>query len=155
MIMHGRLYWLPRPHYWRSIGSWTGRCGKAGGGRLLLVDREAALFHAVARRLGSAVAAHRAGDFTDEALWDGPAPALQSLELAVVNAGIAGAGPIAELAFAKWRRILIHQSQWHCSHAAGHGRAGAARLSVPLRRLGSRPLRGGQKKAPGDDRVPL
>jgi 2-keto-3-deoxy-L-fuconate dehydrogenase len=45
-----------------------------------------------------------AGDVRDEALWD--SLDLANLDHAVVNAGIAGAGVIADLPFDEWRRIL-------------------------------------------------
>jgi 2-keto-3-deoxy-L-fuconate dehydrogenase len=50
--------------------------------------------------------AHEAvtGDVRDEALWD--ALDLAGLDHAVVNAGVAGAGAIADLALDEWRRIL-------------------------------------------------
>jgi NAD(P)-dependent dehydrogenase (short-subunit alcohol dehydrogenase family) len=74
-----------------------------GAGRLVLVDRDATALDAPA----FCCAVERiAGDVTDEALWDGLAPSLAGLDHAVVNAGVAGAAPIAELAFAEWRRIL-------------------------------------------------
>ena len=46
------------------------------------------------------------GDVTDEAFWDGVAPALTGLTHAAVNAGVAGAGAIPELGLAEWRRVL-------------------------------------------------
>lgn len=50
--------------------------------------------------------AHEAvtGDVRDEALWD--RLDLAGLDHAVVNAGVAGAGAIADLALDEWRRIL-------------------------------------------------
>ena len=67
-----------------------------GAARLILVDRApipAAFAHEPVM-----------GDIRDEALWDGLD--LNGLDHAVVNAGVAGAGPIAALAFEEWRRIL-------------------------------------------------
>ena len=46
------------------------------------------------------------GDVTDEGFWESLAPALSGLTGAAVNAGVAGAGPIAELDFAEWRRVV-------------------------------------------------
>lgn len=46
------------------------------------------------------------GDVCDEAFWSGAEQRLAGIDLAVVNAGIASAGPIAELDFADWRRTL-------------------------------------------------
>jgi 2-keto-3-deoxy-L-fuconate dehydrogenase len=72
-----------------------------GAGRLILVDRDAAALGA----LDLGVEAQRVvGDVADERLWDDID--LSGLDHAVVNAGIAGAGPIATLDFAEWRRIL-------------------------------------------------
>lgn len=50
--------------------------------------------------------AHEAvtGDVRDEALWDGLD--LAELDHAVINAGVAGAGAIADFALDEWRRIL-------------------------------------------------
>ncbi|MCA1198343.1 SDR family oxidoreductase [Sphingomonas sp. R647] len=72
-----------------------------GAGRLILVDRDAAALGA----LDLGVETQRVvGDVADERLWDGVD--LSGLDHAVVNAGIAGAGAIATLDFAEWRRIL-------------------------------------------------
>lgn len=46
------------------------------------------------------------GSVADAAFWDEAASALPSLDLAVVNAGVAGAGTIVDLPFVEWRRIL-------------------------------------------------
>lgn len=46
------------------------------------------------------------GDVADESFWTAAAPTLEGLDGAVINAGVAGAGPIATLDFAEWRRIL-------------------------------------------------
>ena len=46
------------------------------------------------------------GDVSDEAFWDGYAGALEGLTNAVVNAGVSSGGPIAELDFAEWRRVM-------------------------------------------------
>lgn len=72
-----------------------------GGARLLLVDRDADALAALPLESERMV-----GDVADESLWDRLAPALAGLDLAVVNAGVAGAAPIADLDFAEWRRIL-------------------------------------------------
>ncbi|CAN5429392.1 SDR family oxidoreductase [soil metagenome] len=74
-----------------------------GAGRLVLLDRDASALEASAF---SCTVERIAGDVTDEALWDDLAPRLAGLDHAVINAGVAGAAPIAELAFAEWRRIL-------------------------------------------------
>jgi len=44
------------------------------------------------------------GDIRDEAFWD--SLDLANLDHAVINAGVAGAGLIADLAYDEWRRIL-------------------------------------------------
>ena len=67
----------------------------------MLVDRDAAALEAL--RLRCRVD-RIIGDVADEALWN--EAALPDLDFAVINAGVAGAGPIAELDFAEWRRIL-------------------------------------------------
>lgn len=69
-----------------------------GAARLILVDREPADYD-----LPCEVAA-ATGDVRDEAFWD--SLDLAGLDHAVINAGVAGAGPIADLAFDEWRRIL-------------------------------------------------
>lgn len=74
--------------------------------RLVLVDRDVAALRQAARSLGPAVASTIAGDVSNEALWDEHAPKLRGLGLAVINAGISGSGPIANLAFDEWRRVL-------------------------------------------------
>ena len=45
-----------------------------------------------------------AGDVADEEFWD--SANLGALDHAVINAGVGGAGLIADLSFAEWRRIL-------------------------------------------------
>lgn len=87
-----------------GIGFATARYLARGGARLVLVDRDVAPLEAVARALPHAIA--RPGDVADEGFWAGLAPDLADLDLAVVNAGISGAGRIAALEFAEWRRIL-------------------------------------------------
>lgn len=74
-----------------------------GAARLILVDTDADKLAAIdlPRAIDRA-----AGDVRDEALWADLAPRLDGLTHAVINAGVAGAGPIAELDFAEWRRIL-------------------------------------------------
>ena len=74
---------------------------EAGAGRLILVDRDADALY-VLMLPGEVVRA--AGDVADPALWE--RLDLSGLDHAVVNAGVAGAGPIASLDFAEWRRIL-------------------------------------------------
>lgn len=78
----------------------------AEGARLALVDQDADGLEAAVASLGSSVVLARAGDVADEAMWESVAPELRGLDHAVVNAGISGAGSIADLEFAEWRRIL-------------------------------------------------
>ena len=74
-----------------------------GAERLVLVDRDAAAL----ARVDVPVAIDRlVGDVRDEALWEEAAPLLAGIDAAVVNAGVAGAGAIAELALAEWQRIV-------------------------------------------------
>lgn len=47
-----------------------------------------------------------AGDVADEAHWDEVATHLSGLDLAVLNAGVASGGPIADLPLGEWRRVL-------------------------------------------------
>jgi len=74
-----------------------------GAARLVLVDRDAS---ALATMTFACATDTVPGDVTDEAYWDGLAPRLAGLDHAVINAGVAGAAPIAQLAFTEWRRIL-------------------------------------------------
>ena len=46
------------------------------------------------------------GDVTDEGLWDRIEAEAGPLDYAVINAGIAGGAPIAEMALAEWRATL-------------------------------------------------
>lgn len=71
-------------------------CADHGAARLILVDRDSV----------PADFAHEAvtGDVRDETLWD--RLDLAGLDHAVVNAGVAGAGTIADLSLEAWRHIL-------------------------------------------------
>ena len=75
----------------------------ADAARLILTDIDA---EALARVRLRCTIDLLPGDVTDEAFWDSAAPYLEGLDHAVINAGVAGAGPIADLSFAEWRRIL-------------------------------------------------
>lgn len=87
-----------------GIGLATARYLDAqGAARLILLDRDADALNV----LGFACPVDRIiGDVADPALWQEVAPRLANLDHAVINAGIASAGSIAELDFAEWRRIL-------------------------------------------------
>ena len=71
--------------------------------RLVLVDRDADALAALTLPCSVDLVP---GDVAEEAFWDEAAPYLGGLTHAVINAGVAGAGAIAGLAFAEWRRIL-------------------------------------------------
>jgi 2-keto-3-deoxy-L-fuconate dehydrogenase len=49
---------------------------------------------------------HYAGDVADPALWERIEAELPRLDHALINAGVANGGPLTELDFAEWRRIL-------------------------------------------------
>jgi 2-keto-3-deoxy-L-fuconate dehydrogenase len=72
-----------------------------GANRLILIDRDAAALEAL--QLGCSTD-RIPDDVSDEALWD--RIDLTNLDLAIVNAGVAGASPIASHDYAEWRRIL-------------------------------------------------
>ena len=86
-----------------GIGLATATQLATGGTRLVLVDRDAA---ALARVALPCPVETLAGDVADERFWEEAAPRLAGIDAAVVNAGVAGAGAITDLAFAEWRRIL-------------------------------------------------
>lgn len=74
---------------------------REGAARLILIDRDAAALETLTLDCPTD---RVASDVSDEALWDGID--LTGLDLAVVNAGVAGASPIATHDYAEWRRIL-------------------------------------------------
>jgi NAD(P)-dependent dehydrogenase (short-subunit alcohol dehydrogenase family) len=74
-----------------------------GAARLVLADRDAAALARVDLRCTIDLLP---GDVADETLWDAAAAVLTGIDGAVVNAGVAGAGAIADLSLAEWRRIL-------------------------------------------------
>ena len=79
------------------------RLAVEGAARLVLVDIDGAGLD----RLDLPCPIERlTGSVADEGFWAAAAPALAGIDLAVVNAGVAGAGPIADLDFAEWRRIM-------------------------------------------------
>lgn len=78
----------------------------AEGTELVLVDRNAAGLEHAQRLIGERVAGVHIGDVASEALWEEMTDDLAGLDIAFVNAGVAGASPITELAFTEWRRIL-------------------------------------------------
>ncbi|WP_419807757.1 SDR family NAD(P)-dependent oxidoreductase [Sphingomonas sp.] len=79
------------------------RLAAEGAARLVLVDIDGAGLD----RLDLPCSVERlTGSVADEAFWAAVAPVLAGIDVAVVNAGVAGAGPIADLDFAEWRRIM-------------------------------------------------
>jgi NAD(P)-dependent dehydrogenase (short-subunit alcohol dehydrogenase family) len=70
-----------------------------GGGRLVLVDADGDALHDLPLKGAKLV-----GSVADPDFW--ASAELGSLDHAVINAGVAGAGSIAELPFEEWRRIL-------------------------------------------------
>ena len=82
-----------------GIGLATARRLAADDAALVMTDIDAAALEAVDLHGEKPV-----GDVADEAFWDGLD--LGSLDLAVINAGISSSGPIAELDFTEWRRVL-------------------------------------------------
>jgi NAD(P)-dependent dehydrogenase (short-subunit alcohol dehydrogenase family) len=107
----------------------------AGTARLILVDRDGPALAAVPiDDTGCGTIDRLPGDVTDERFWDDAAPVLAGVDRAVVNAGIAGAGVIADLSFADWRRILsvnldgaflTLRAAMRAMMAGGPGRGGA------------------------------
>jgi NAD(P)-dependent dehydrogenase (short-subunit alcohol dehydrogenase family) len=84
-----------------GIGLATAELLAAKGHELVLVDvgdLDSAVPQANAIRIR--------GDVADEQLWDGAEDKLAGLTHAVVNAGVSSGGPIAELDFAEWRRVM-------------------------------------------------
>lgn len=79
------------------------RLADTGVARLVLTDLDA---EALAKVSLPCPVDRIAGDVRDEEHWAEVAPYLDGLNLAVVNAGVAGAGVIAELPVDEWRRIV-------------------------------------------------
>jgi 2-keto-3-deoxy-L-fuconate dehydrogenase len=81
------------------------RFGVAGTGKLILVDRDGESLDRVV--LPAEFETVRiAGDVADPALWDRVERASGPLDWAVLNAGVAAGGAIAETRFDEWRRVL-------------------------------------------------
>lgn len=84
-----------------GIGAATARLLADRGARsLILVDRDEPRLD-----LNCPVSTH-VGDVADEALWQRIESEAGDFDRAVLNAGISGAAPIAELDFADWRRLM-------------------------------------------------
>jgi 2-keto-3-deoxy-L-fuconate dehydrogenase len=84
------------------------RLADAGAAHLLLCDRDGGALDAAVGTLGrerlAPVRLH--GDVADEAFWTAAEPTLGPIDHAVIAAGVAGSGTIAELDYAEWRRLL-------------------------------------------------
>ena len=76
---------------------------RAGADRFVLVDREP--LDSAALALASDCTTFR-GDVADPALWGEVEASAGPLDWAVLNAGVAAGGPIAETGFDEWRRVL-------------------------------------------------
>lgn len=85
-------------------------------------------------------------DVADPALWQGLADKLANIDIAVVNAGIATAAPLADLDFAEWRRTLsvnldgaMLSIQAAMRAMIGHGRGGAIVTTASISGLKAEP----------------
>lgn len=77
---------------------------EAGAAELVLTDRiEESLREATASIPG---AIPLAGHVADEGFWHDAALRLSKLDMAVINAGVSGSGPIDRLDMAEWRRVM-------------------------------------------------
>lgn len=86
-----------------GIGAATARLLAERGAQLVLVDRDGEALTA----LDMAGATERlAGDIADPAFWSAHRTAIGAIDHAVLNAGVSSGGPIGELDFAEWRRVL-------------------------------------------------
>ena len=85
-------------------------------------------------------------DVADSALWQGLADKLANVDIAVVNAGIATAAPLADLDFAEWRRTMsvnldgaMLSIQAAMRAMIGHGRGGAIVTTASISGLKAEP----------------
>lgn len=76
----------------------------AGATPLVLTDRIADTLEDAVGEIDNALPL--AGHVADEQFWTEAAPNLSGLRLAVVNAGVSSSGPIDEVPFAEWRRVM-------------------------------------------------
>jgi NAD(P)-dependent dehydrogenase (short-subunit alcohol dehydrogenase family) len=85
-----------------GIGRATAELLARTGHQLVLVDR-ASLGDVLADRTGIT---RLTGDVADEGFWSSSSGELEGLTYALVNAGVASGGPIDQLDFAEWRRVM-------------------------------------------------
>lgn len=85
-------------------------------------------------------------DVADPALWPGLTDQLAPIDIAVVNAGIATAAPLADLDFSDWRRTLsvnldgaMLSVQAAMRAMIGHGRGGAIVITASIAGLKAEP----------------
>jgi NAD(P)-dependent dehydrogenase (short-subunit alcohol dehydrogenase family) len=83
-----------------AVARWLDARGVA---ELVLVDIDAAGLEALEL---SCQARHYVGDVADPALWEAVERSLTRLDHALINAGVANGGPLAENDYAEWRRIM-------------------------------------------------
>lgn len=87
-----------------GIGAACARWLDAQGiARLVLVDRDATGLAAL--DLGCTVELHT-GDVSDPDLWQGIEQSMGTINHAVISAGVAAGGTIAQMDYANWRRII-------------------------------------------------
>ncbi|MEK6636467.1 MAG: SDR family oxidoreductase [Pseudomonadota bacterium] len=77
---------------------------KAGATSLILTDRIAQTLDEATADVAGAV--RLAGHVADEGFWVDAAHYLETLDLAVVNAGVSGSGVIDTLDLSEWRRVM-------------------------------------------------
>lgn len=76
----------------------------AGAAKLILVDLDG---DALAEKKWNCETSVHAGDVADEGLWNTIEDGGHALDLAVLNAGIAGdAAPLAKMSLANWRKVV-------------------------------------------------
>lgn len=83
-----------------AVAQWLDAQGIA---ELVLVDIDAAGIAALGLKCQTR---QYTGDVADPALWERIEAELPRLDHALINAGVANGGPLTELDFAEWRRIL-------------------------------------------------
>ena len=74
------------------------------GARLILVDVDAAALDDVLAAQSGVT--RLTGDVSDEAFWDSNAHHFTPITHALINAGVASAGPIEALSLNEWRRVM-------------------------------------------------